>query len=327
MNRLHVLTLLLAAVTLAGCSPRPRISAASPPPPPVPPAKPMAIDPQLMEQARSQIRSALSSNDEIIRANAVEAVQRGIGREGASEILAALDDRHPLVQFASAMAVGALELTDAHARLLELVDHEDPMVQVGVRFALHRLGDTTYSHDLEKSALHERPSIRGTTAMVLGLLGEPSALKILRVMRRDPDSAVRLQVAEAMWRLGDESALPTLVAASLSQHPDDQMIALLALAGPQDRRVIEHIRSKLVTEYEEVALVAARALGELGSDDGYGVAMRGARSADPRQKVLAAMAFGAIGRSDAQPILAELLKDPNQPVRLAAATALLQLRE
>jgi HEAT repeat protein len=74
-----------------------------------------------------------------------------------------------------------------------------------------------------------------------------------------------------------------------------------------------------------VSLVAARAMGMLGSGAGYGVAMKGAKSVDPRQRHLAALAFGAIGRADAQPFLAPLLKDPESDVRLAAATAILQL--
>ncbi len=74
------------------------------------------------------------------------------------------------------------------------------------------------------------------------------------------------------------------------------------------------------------ALVAARALGMLDSDEGYGVAMAGATSRDPRQRELAAFAFGAIGRSDAQKYLGTLLHDTNPDVRIAAATAIFQLR-
>ena len=76
--------------------------------------------------------------------------------------------------------------------------------------------------------------------------------------------------------------------------------------------------------------MAARALGMLGSDDGYGVALLGAKATDPergpRQRHLAALAFGAIGRTDAQDVLATLLKDPIPDVRLAAASAILQLK-
>jgi HEAT repeat protein len=100
----------------------------------------------------------------------------------------------------------------------------------------------------------------------------------------------------------------------------------MALAGPRDARVAEHIRPALTSDYTEVALVAARALGQLGSDDGYAVALKAARGSDERQRALAALALGAIGRADAQDTLAALLKDPNPDVRVAAAAALLQVR-
>jgi HEAT repeat protein len=55
------------------------------------------------------------------------------------------------------------------------------------------------------------------------------------------------------------------------------------------------------------------------------VALIGAKSIDPRQRLLAALAFGDIGRTDAQPVLAGLLTDSETDVRLAAAGALLQI--
>jgi HEAT repeat protein len=145
-------------------------------------------------------------------------------------------------------------------------------------------------------------------------------------MMMDPSPAVRLQAAESLWRLGDQQGLEALVSASLSKFPDDQMLAILALAEPRDQRVLGHIQGQLTNDYDEVSLIAARAAGMLGSDDGYGVALKGARSADPRQRMLAALAFGAIGRSDSQSSLSVLLRDVNQDVRIAAATAILQLK-
>ena len=67
-------------------------------------------------------------------------------------------------------------------------------------------------------------------------------------------------------------------------------------------------------------------MGMLGSDEGYVVAMKALKSTDPRQRLLAALALGAIGRADAQDELAPLLKDADQTVRIGAATALLQLK-
>ena len=129
-----------------------------------------------------------------------------------------------------------------------------------------------------------------------------------------------------MWRLGDEDALTVLVGATISAYADDQIIGVMGLVGPRDKRVAEHVRAKLVGDFPEVCLAAARALGQLGLDDGYVVAQKGAESVDPRQRVLAALALGAMGRSDAQPILQKLIQAPEEQVRLAAATAILELK-
>jgi HEAT repeat protein len=164
--------------------------------------------------------------------------------------------------------------------------------------------------------------------MVLGLMGEPSAVKILLPMLvADPSPAIRLQAAESLWRLGNEQGMKALVVSTVTNYSDDRMIAVLALAGPRNPRALGHIGGHLTSQYDEVSLAAARAAGMLGSEEGYGVALKGAKSTDPRQRMLAALAMGAIGRPDSQPPLSLLLKDPDQDVRIAAATAILQLKQ
>jgi HEAT repeat protein len=184
------------------------------------------------------------------------------------------------------------------------------------------------SHDLEHMATDSNPLVKGNTAMVLGLLGDKSALPILRVLRVDREPAVRQNAAEAMWRLGDEEGMEDLIGLTLSRFPDDQAFGYLGLAAPRNTRIKPHVRTGLAGDqsWPEVSLVAARAMGMLGSDAGYVVAEKGAESSDLRQRVLAARAFGAIGRSDAQDILRKLLADADPDVRIAAATAILQLK-
>jgi HEAT repeat protein len=104
------------------------------------------------------------------------------------------------------------------------------------------------------------------------------------------------------------------------------MIALQALAEPGDQRVIQHLRGELTNDYPEVSLASARGLGMLGSDEGWNVAVPAVKSKDARQRSMAALAMGSIGRSDLQPYLADLLKDPEASVRIAAATGILELR-
>mgnify|MGYP001380010451 CR=1 FL=1 len=299
-----------------------------PRPPPVPPAQSVRLDPALRERARTEIIAASRAPDAVLRANAMEAAQNGLGgAEGAPIVLTGLKDDRPIVRYAAAMAAGSLRLESARPLLLGLADESDDMVRIGARFALHKLGDYRRSHDLEQTATSPNPRTRAVTAQALGLLGEPSAIKLLRPMLRDPDANVRIQVSEALWRLGDEEGLESLVATLVGQYPDDQMVAILALAAPRNAVAARpYLRGRLTTQYPAVNLVAARAMGMIGLDDGYTLAIQGAESKEPLERHLAALALGAIGRADAQPALAKLLSDPEASVRLAAAVAVLQLK-
>lgn len=295
--------------------------------PAVPAPKPQPVASELNEAARKEITAAARSRDPLVRAHALESIRQLGGSVDNIEILRGLSDPEPVVRFAAAMAAGELGLADAHQSLLKLVNDPDRTVQIAARFGLHRIGDKRFSHDFERTARDPETIVRADTAIALGLLQEPSAVKVLREMQFDGSPSVRLQAAEALWRYGVEDALKTLVGATLSAFADDQAVAYLALAGPRNPKVMSHIHGGLSSEYTQIQLIAARAAGMLGSDAGYPIALTGAKSEDAVQRALAAFAFGAIGRTDAQPVLAQLLKDTDPDVRLAAATAVLQLRE
>jgi HEAT repeat protein len=319
----------LAVALMSGCGPKKKqVRMNRPPemPPPAPAKQAVALDPALQAAAKQEIATAATSNQPILRAHAIEAMKDTTGADAAPTFLKGLTDNSALVRFAACMATGELRLSQAKDALLVCSDDTDGSVRIGAKFALHRLGDTRQSRDLESAARDPRPRVRGDTALVLGLLGEPTAVRILKPMLYDPSPAVRLQAAESLWRLGDQQGLEALVSASLSKFPDDQMLAILALATPKDHRVLGHIQGQLTNDYIEVSLIAARAAGMLGSDEGYGVALKGSHSTDPRQRMLAALAFGSIGRADSQSSLSVLLRDSNQDVRIAAATAILQLK-
>jgi HEAT repeat protein len=318
----------IIGVILVGCGP------AQPPPPKEPPFPKTEVvqplDPQLAQAAREELAKGLTSSDASVRDNAIEAEQDTLGAERRDDYLRALDDPDPKVRFVATMVIGELQIPQALPKMRSMLADPDPVVQIGVRFALHRLGDTTHSHDLEATAKDTNPQVRGATAMVLGRLHEHSAVKILRPMRLDPHPAVRQTAAEALFLLGEEKGREDLVGMTTSAHPDDQMVAFLALAQTHDQRMREQIRAGLTNDYPEVRLVAARGVAMLGGaprDMGFVIAQEGAKSADPRQRFLAAHAMAWMNRSDAQPILRQLLEDTDPHVRIAAAAAILQLNK
>lgn len=329
--RMTAICLMLLATMLVGCTDKRPPGGRQPDPPTPPPAapayQPKAIDPELRERAKRQIGEAFESNNQTIQMNSVEALKY-MGPEGAEAVLTALSDPRGPVRYAAALAAGELRLAAAKPALEKLADEQNPHHRLAARFALHRIGDTSRSHDLEKYARDADKLVRRDTAMLLGMLDEPSAMNILKDMQKDRDVTVRIQVAEARWRLGDARAVEELIVGIASGFPDDQMICLLAVAQRGDTRVAQHVYARLTDAYQEVGLVAARSLGMLGYDDGLQVALNGAASGDPRQRHLAAFALGSIGRNDApcQEALAKLMADEKPEVRVAAATAIFQLK-
>ncbi|MGF1634872.1 MAG: HEAT repeat domain-containing protein, partial [Phycisphaerae bacterium] len=243
----------------------------------------------------------------------------------AGAIVAALDDEAPSVRFAAAVAAGQAGIPQARPKLVRLLDDPDARVHPGAIFGLHMLGQKQYSRRLEQLARDNDPGVRGNVAFVLGLMNEPTAVNPLRGMQSDLSPLVRIQAAEALWAYGDDRGKDVLMGYSISRFADDQMDALWALSASPNVRVLPLLRGKLTDDYPEIGLTAARALGRLGMDDGYGVAVAHARAKEPLRRMLAALAFGEIGRLDAQPHLAPLLGDTDPRVRLAAATAVLRL--
>lgn len=329
--------LLAATILLSGCAKPTEEEKARgysnfkrPKMPPVPAYVATPIDGELQTKALGEISAASKSNDEVMRAQALEASSRTQDPTASDRVARALTDDAWLVRFAGAMCAGDLKLRAAYKPLLATAYDKQPSVRVAVRYALHRLGDKSLTKDLEALSQNPDPRVRANVAMVLGQLGEPTGVRVLRPLMADPDFSVRIQASEALWRLGDEQGLKNLVAGSISHHPDDQIVSVLALAAPRDQRVKDNIVGKLAIskdgeDYVELQLAAARAMGMLGGDEGYGIALKSLNSRDPRQRSLAALALGEIGRSDAQAPLAKSLSDQDAEVRLSSAVALRQI--
>lgn len=290
-----------------------------------PPARAVPIDADLVARADRTVRETLESSDPLRRANAVEAAEQ-LPREEALDLLAtAISDTDPRVRFAAAVSAGRLRAVDLKPQLEEMAEGTSPNGRVAATYALHRLGDMRRSRRLEQWATDGDEVVRSNTAFVLGLLDEPSARNVLEPMLADPDPNVRLNAAEALWRHGDPKGFEALLSASISMYADDRVLGVMGMGVRMGPDVPPALEGKLVDEYPEVSLAAARALGSVGSDRGFVIATNHLSDKDARRRLMAAMALGEIGRPDAQPRLEPLLKDSDPGVRLAAADAVLSI--
>jgi HEAT repeat protein len=280
----------------------------------------------------------------VVRATAVEGIERSRCGEAAAWVRAALVDEHPAVRFAACLAVGRSKDELARGSLLELIRDEDASVRVGAAFALHQLGDTRFSGLMPDALLGDpTPQVRCNAAMVLGGLGSRGVVKVLARSMRDPDTTVRNHALEAMARLGNPDAQQQLMFMANSGIGPEEVFAIQALAVTGERKYEELFLGKMaddVGRHIEIRLAAARAMGLLGRPEGLEVTMRGLRfdrpslnePGDPpaaqilRARVMAIAAAGAIGRSEAIPDLTAIMEANEDPrLQVAAATAILQI--
>ena len=215
-------------------------------------------------------------------------------------------------------------------------------MQAAALFALHRLGDESRSGSLPNYVLSgDDATCRRNAALVLGMLDERSGIKVLARAMKDPDFGVRQHALEAMARLGNSEARQELAFMTSSGVGSDEIFAIGALAATRDPIYADTFRYKLTTApHLETRLAAARALGTLGVSEGFPVAIEALRGKPvlrddthdpaPQQRLrirqMAMAALGAIGRTDALPVLSELMDDKSDPhVRVSAARAILEI--
>lgn len=294
----------------------------------------------LREQALEALVRGASDPMPQMRANALEALASTPTRL-VPLLPSALADANPGVRAVAAALVGRLRRCELAALVEPLTTDESEFVRASAVFALGRCDP---SRDLGPLALVLNGSnstrARAHAAYLLGELGNASAIPMLRqaagvdVPRASPIEVrlLQLQIAEALYKLGDQSQISTLHSALLVAAPEDLEAAALAvqiLGEVGSRRSVPDIVNLLAWSDEdgsrmpaEVRLGAAAALAKLGRRDGWIVAQEFERSESAVLRAQAAHVFGRVGRTDDLGSLRRLLGDDDGLVRIAAAGAI-----
>ncbi len=286
----------------------------------------------IRERAIEQVIASLASQDPFIRANAVETSQYLPDRVGHMVQLA-LEDKSEAVRFAAAAIIGKQRLKDLVRPVRRLLNDPSMSVYASALFALRRCGDPVDISPMAQLMQQPDATLRGNVAMLLGLLEEPSAIPILKngskwlgdyQISDAQASLIRLQIAEAMVILGDESGLEAIRAMAYSTNDEVRILAVQALGRVRDRKFEPALHSILNHNPIELRLAAAGSLAQLGDSAGLKILLAGSRfSLDPVRSQ-AAVALGYIAHPVAVQARVDLLTDPSEQVRLSAAAAILQ---
>jgi len=297
---------------------------------------------ELREDMLALLTEASLSDAPLLRANAIEALQaaptrvEAVARRG-------LTDPNLGVRFAAAMTIGELRLRESAPFVEALLRDDSPSVRAAVMYALRRAGRDVDLTPLAGMLEHRDPRVRAQAAFVLGELGNPSAIPLLRDAAEVnlPTAAIsevrilRLQIAEALVKLGFEEAIETVRASLFPSRPEDLEVAALAvqiIGEVGDRRSLDQLIYLTALEGSdrmpaEIRLAAAASLAKLGERAGSFIADEYWDEALPALRAQAAFVYGVTGQPENLERLREMSQDESGLVRVAAAAAALRILE
>jgi len=308
--------------------------------------QPVRIDPvrasMLRERSIELLQAAAASENPQLRANALEALD---GLPSRLEPLAAagLKDPNLGVRSVAAMTIGRSGLCELTPSVRPLLADPSPFVRASAIFALHACGEAVNPTPLARILLENpSPRVRAHAAFVLGELGNRSAIGLLREaaaqnMPRASESEVRLlrlQVAEAMVKLGEDDQLHTISAALYPSRPEDLEATALAAqilgqigaeSGIDELIYLTAFEDEGYRMPAEVRLAAAASLAQLGHPQGSFIADEYAEEDLEALRAQSAFVYGQTGKPETLPKLEALLEDPNPLVAVAAAAAVLDV--
>lgn len=292
------------------------------------------------------LQDAACSDQPSLRMNALEALAEVAPVEGLPYIAMNIENEYAGASFAALMALGSMRSAELIERIRTRAEHPDPNVRIAALYALHQLGNRGRSGELSEYLLHHRDArVRANAALAIGRLAEPSSINLLRrALEREEKDLPKLQILEALAILGDKHATERLILIGHSSYPDQATLGLMFLANARsDAPKAESLYAFRLhsVEYPEARLQAARALGQLGGQEGLEIAIahlwfkspkKGRPNDPPEQQIarirgLAALALKAIGSPRALFPLKAAFELEGQPayVRVAIARAAIRI--
>lgn len=290
---------------------------------------------ELQAEAIGIIQQALSDEDPLVRANAIEVVAATKESRLMPKVQRLLYDRSVPVRFAAALAVGDLQYLLAKSSIGRLLTDKDLNVRIAAAYAISKLGHPEYFQAICKAIASKDQTVRSNAALLLGKSGHREALGFLYWALRDKDSndKVRLNAIQAIAMLGDEGIFQKLWAMRISGYADDRVMGIQALGALGTEKAKNVLVTMLDDDILEVRLAAAEQLGALGSTAGEpkvlevfeknltsGLDKKGRERVDIRT----ALAIGQIGTKSLRGYLPQLLQEQSKFVHIAAAKAILQ---
>jgi len=300
---------------------------------------------KLRDGALEILTEASRSDRPVLRANAIEAMQM-MPERALPMARRGLNDPNPAVRFAAVVTAGMLGFESLAGDIEPLVEDANPSVRAAAMYALHKFGRDINITPLAGMLSSQDPGLRANVAMILGLMGDESAIPMLREAGTRPMprvseqrvAVVRIQIAEAMARLGDDGALNSLRAGAHSSIGEVRVVAINAIGAVGDEKGAAMMQVLLENQPVEVRLAAAGALARVARKQEYEnrnvgqwlkdmedkarpMVLKESRSDRDAHRAQAAWVLGWFNDVPTLNRITEMMKQEDGPVQLYAATS------
>lgn len=298
----------------------------------------------LREQAITLLEQSTLANSPEQRGNAIEALEPLPSRLG-TVVRRGLADESAGVRAIAAAVAGRARITAVTPQIRELLNDASPFVRINALYALAVMDNRSNPAPLALWLRDPAPLVRAQAAFVIGELGNPSALPLVKeaaadpLVMSDPVSArwARLQLAEAMIKLGEYGAIHEIRAALYPASPDELAATVLAVQiigrvrdGESIGQIIQLIRYDVPGEGRmpaEVRMAAAATAARLGRPAGTSVALEYLNAKEAPLRAQASFTLGEIGLRQNLQRLAPMLQDPDPLVQVHAAAAIVKITD
>jgi len=271
-----------------------------------------------------------------VRANAIEALSP-VTDQVEPIVALALQDENPGVRSVAAMVAGRNGMRSLAPTVRTLRDDESSFVRSAALFALRQFGERPDPTELSQMLLDSPdPNIRSQAAFILGELDDASAIPMLKqaASQEVPDASsiekkiFRLQIAEALYKLGHRRSIDTIRAALYPSRPEELEATALAvqiIGQVRDESSIDQLIYLADPQADipmpaEVRLGVAIALAEMGHREGAFVAQE---YLDAPMDTIRSQAAVVLGKTDGRTNLGKLemmmANDPSALARVGAA--------
>ncbi|MSP62753.1 MAG: hypothetical protein EXR72_20965 [Myxococcales bacterium] len=304
----------------------------------VAPALPPSESALRREQAQKVIEGAMAADPRQRRA-VVDALGEVADRSALPQVIAALRDDNPEVRRAAAHAaivIGKPGDAELRAVLAEAGARSVGAVAADVAAARFRTGDASAEEDLKRALELPDPAVRLRAAVALADAGKLPAATLRKAISAAPPTvrrSLRWAAFVRLHQLGDQSFDAELKTALQGQDQVARLEAAQTLARGDDSDGILAL-SDLAAHAPDLAdrVDAAAVQAELGDAGARQLLVTALTSEDATVRARAATSLGRLARllPDHPTLgkkLVRLLDDPAPPVRIAAAAALLALRD